>query len=108
MEQLYSDIASKVAINAFTALFKSCYGGLRKAGHWVALENKERDFFGRAAARYVNRIQERYDTVRIFGMSEPVKLQSIFTRVNILEKITSQQRESVEELERAFDRDRRG
>ena len=45
--------------------------------------------------------------MRIFGMNQPIPLRSIYTRVNILGKITAQQRITVENLEQLFDRDRR-
>jgi hypothetical protein len=108
MNQQQADILSTVAVQAFTEVFKSSYNALIGAGKWAQSEIKERDFFGRAARRYVERLRERYDSVRIFGMAEPVKLTSIYTRVNILEKITSRQRETLEDLIDWFERDRYG
>jgi len=107
MDQTSSDIATKVAVNALTEVFKTCYHGLKGVKKWVIEENKEHDFFGTAASKYLRAIQERYDTIRIFGMSEPVKLSNIYTRVDVLKKITSRQIESVEDLEKFFDRDTR-
>jgi predicted NACHT family NTPase len=60
-----------------------------------------------AARRYVQRIEYRYNNMRIFGMNQPVPLRSIYTRVNILEKITATQQRTIQELEQYFDRDRR-
>src|ERR1043165_7296108 len=108
MDQLSTELLSQIAVNAFTEVFKSTYYSLEKARRWVINDNKEHDYLGLAARRYISRIEERYGTIRIFGMTEPIKLKNIYTRVNVLEKITSQQRETVEDLFKYFERDRRG
>ncbi|MCU1268420.1 MAG: putative NTPase family [Acidobacteria bacterium] len=102
MDHLTTDLAAKVAVNAFTEIFKSCYHGLKDSLDWIKGKNDERDFFGFAARRYTEQIEERYGTMRIFGMSESIPIRNIYTRVNVLEKITSQQRETVEDLHRWF------
>jgi hypothetical protein len=100
------EMASKVAVNLTTEVFQSCFRELGRASDWIRSKNKERDPLGLAAKRYCDKVEELYNVVRIFGMSKPVPLRSVYTRVNILERITARYRATVEELEHVFDRDR--
>ena len=71
-------------------------------------KNKERDFFGAATKKYVGSLIERYNNVKVLGMREPIPLKSLYVRANILEKISAEHRGlRLEDLEKAFDRDRR-
>jgi len=103
-----ADIAAKVAANLITEAFKSSFKSLKEAEDWLVRLNKKRDFFGFAARRYAHKVESRYNSMRIFGMNNPVPLRNIYTRVNVLNKITSSHRTTVEDLERFFDLDRRG
>src|SRR4051794_1127357 len=100
-----SEIVSKVAVDLVTSVFKSSLGRLKEAQDWLNNKNTQFDPLGSAARKYAERIEERYNSMRIFGMDKPVPLRSIYTRVNILEKITSRHRATVRELELFFDRD---
>jgi hypothetical protein len=102
MDQFSTDIISKVGVNALTEVFKSCHHGLKSASKWLVVQNKTHDFFGLAANKYVEKLQNQYGTIRIMGMANPISLNKVFTQVNILEKITSQHRETVKELESTF------
>jgi predicted NACHT family NTPase len=44
-------------------------------------------------------IQKRCGTMRVLDMSQPITIDSIYTSVNILEKISRNQRRSIEELQ---------
>jgi len=101
------DASLKVGVGLITEVFKSCLAGLSDADQWIRSANGKYDPFGMAARRYAEKMEECYNSVRIFAMSRPVPLRSIYTRINILKKITSSHRVSVEELERLFDRDRK-
>lgn len=101
------DIAVKVTINVITEIFKACFSGLKDAEDWIKAKNKQYDPFQRAATKYVQQVEQRYNSMRIFGMNKPVPLRSIYTRINVLEKITARHRATIEELERYFDRDLR-
>ncbi len=68
---------------------------------------KKYDPSGTAIIRYVTGLKERYNTVKVLGMSRPVPLESLYVRANILEKITARMGMSVEELEKCFERDSR-
>ena len=68
---------------------------------------KKYDLFGTALQTYVGRMEERYNTMRIFGMNKPIPLRDIYVRANILEDVTAQDLLTVEELEARFQRDTR-
>lgn len=97
----------KIVADIFIEIFKTSLQGLLKSGKWLFEKGKEKDFFGLAARKYAQKLNERYNIIRIFGMDKPIPLRSIYVRVNILKKIRSKQRVSIEELQKQFDRDRR-
>lgn len=102
-----NELSTKVAVSLITEVFKTCFSGFREAEQWIKNKSKEYDPLGRAGRTYAERLEERYDFMRIFGMTKPVPLRNIYTRVNLLEKITARHRASVKELEEFFDRDLR-
>ncbi|MEW6737140.1 MAG: NACHT domain-containing protein [Acidobacteriota bacterium] len=93
--------------NIVTKLFKEVFESFPSAINWIT-NSLEVNFFSRAGQAYTEQLEKRYNSVRVLGMREPMLLRNIYTRVNILEKITAQQRISLDELEQYFDRDRRG
>jgi predicted NACHT family NTPase len=102
-----TDLAEKVAANIITEVFKSSVKGVKEAKEWFKDKNAEYDIFGNAAQKYVDKVEERFNTIRILGMDKPVLLRNIYARVNILERITARHRATVEDLEKFFDRDNR-
>ncbi len=92
--------------NLITELFKECFQTFKAANSWVENTKIDKNFLSEAGEKYKRHLEERYDSMRIFGMSRPVPLRSIYTRVNILEKISSRHRDTIEDLEKFFDRDR--
>ncbi|MBW4522923.1 MAG: NACHT domain-containing protein [Scytolyngbya sp. HA4215-MV1] len=55
-----------------------------------------------ASKEYVRRYAERHCTIRVLGMSKPVLLESIYTKVQILDEKESSEFESISELENKF------
>jgi predicted NACHT family NTPase len=108
MDNFTTDLVTKVGVNVFSEIFRTGYQGIKDSLNWVQEKSAERDFFGSAAKRYRDQIEERYGTMRIFGMSQPIPIREIYTRVNILEKITAQQRETVEDLHQWFRQNQTG
>lgn len=98
----------QIITSIFLEAFKESFKGIFKSKNWFIAKEKEYDFFGKAAKKYSEKMEERYNSVRIFGMDKPIPLRSIYVRVNILKKITARQGKSIEELEKQFDRDQRG
>lgn len=106
-DDLLTDLGSKLAAHAITEVFNSCFNGLRKASEWAIEKGRERDFFGTAACKYQRAVEERYGTVKTFAMNRPVSLRKIFIKASVLERLTASRYETVEALEKSFDRDRR-
>ncbi|MEW6737810.1 MAG: NACHT domain-containing protein, partial [Acidobacteriota bacterium] len=102
----YSSMTDGDAV--ISQLFKECFQEFTNLTEWVQKNSVEPDFLSKAGQAYTDQLERRYGAIRILGMREPVALRSIYTHANILEKITSQQRVSLDELEQYFDRDKRG
>ena len=101
------DVAAKIAVNLITEIFKEAVKGVKELAALVNERTKGRDFLGCVAKDYQKRLIRRYNVMRIFGMTKPVPLESIYTRVNILERITATRRDSVEQLTELLQRQRR-
>jgi NACHT domain len=108
MEEAAANIVSKVSVNVLTELFEMTLGSFRHADVWLKGKNKKYDPLGLAAKKYAQKMEDRYDSMRIFGMPQPVPLRNIYTRVNVLKKITASHRIDILDLQRFFDFDRRG
>lgn len=68
---------------------------------------RETDPFGKATKKYIGGLIERYNNIKVLGMSERVPLKSLYVRARILEKITSRAGLRPEDLAEYFDFDRR-
>ncbi|MGH8435802.1 MAG: NACHT domain-containing protein [Pseudomonas sp.] len=98
------DLGTAVGKEVFASAWKSA----KKVPQWIQDKYRDHDPFGLEARRYCERIEGRYNTMRIIGMSRPMPIRSIFVRVNILRKISAQHRATVEELEQTLNKDRSG
>jgi len=83
-------------------VFASAWRSVKKVPHWIQDKYREHDPFSLEATRYCERIEGRYNTMRIIGMSRPMPIRSIFVRVNILKKISAQHRSTIDELEQTL------
>jgi len=95
---------SQIVTSFISEILKTAYKGIRDK---VKGEVKEHDFFGTTAKKYGQKIADRYNFIRVFGMSEPIPLRNLYVRTNILEKVSYYKKVSLEELEEAFDQDKR-
>ena len=77
--------------------------GLSSARSWLTKGKSLR----KSGEQYDRRLRETCDTMRVLSMREPVLLTNIYTRVNILEKITAYDWKNLEELEKSFDKAKR-
>jgi len=59
------EMAIKLAVNVVTEIFKESLKGVRGAGEWFRGVRKKYDPFGVAARRYVERVHDRYNTMRV-------------------------------------------
>ena len=89
-------------------VFASAWRSVKKVPQWIQDKYREHDPFGLEAIRYHQRIEGRYNTIRIIGMSRPMPIRSIFVRVNILKKISAQHRSTIDELEQTLKKDQFG
>lgn len=101
------DFASKVAAQVLVELFKESVKGVKELASLLLETNRGKDPLGRAAQEYVKGIHRKYNVMRIFGMADPKPLESVYTRVNLLRRVTATRRETVEELTELFSRERR-
>ena len=104
MTEFIDENTGKIFVNVATELFKSVYKG---ASDKVKGKAKEFDLLNTSARKYAKKMYERYNVVRIFGMSEPVPLENLYVRAYILEKITDRIKISPENLEEFYDHDSR-
>lgn len=100
MTELIDENTGRLAVNIITEIFKSTY---KEVKGWVKEKDMEHDFLGRAAKKYGDKMIDRFNFVRIFGMSKPVPLKDLYVRVRILEKITEETRLKEEDLKTFFD-----
>ena len=85
-----------------TLIFKKAFQSFSKATEWMDNDTIKPDFLRLAGQHYTGQLESRYALFRIFGMGKPANLRSIYTRVNVLEKITARQWLSMEELENDY------
>lgn len=95
---------SQIVTGFISEILKNAYQSIRDK---VKGEVKEHDFYGTAAKKYGQKIAKRYNYIRVFGMTEELPLRNLYVRANILEKASYYQKASLEELEKAFDQDKR-
>lgn len=96
---------SQIITGFISEILKTAYQGIRDK---VKGEVKENDFFDIAAKKYGQKIADRYNFIRVFGMSEPMPLRNLYVRANILEKASYYKKASLEELEKSLNQDKRG
>ena len=97
------DIAERFAAELLTQLFKESLKGVKVLGDYIADKSSGLDSLGLAAKRYGNQMYERYNVIRIFGMPKLLPLSNIYTKVNVLEKITKSRRMDLETIQQEFD-----
>lgn len=102
------DFQMKMSVNIASEVFKLALKGLLDTGKSLIEKGKENEIIRIAANNYIEKMEYKYDNMRIMGMDKPISIRDVFVRINILEKITSRQRVSVKYLEEKFDRDNFG
>jgi predicted NACHT family NTPase len=72
-------------------IFKECMHGVKTLATILSDEAKNRDIWGIAGQKYEESIARRHNSMKILGMTRPVPLDRIYTKVNLLEKISTSQ-----------------
>ncbi|MFN0212936.1 MAG: NACHT domain-containing protein [Saprospiraceae bacterium] len=87
-------LESSIEIGAeiFFSLVKKAYAGI--AGY-----AQERDFFKTATKKYIKNLRDDFGEVRVLGMKERVRLESLYVRANVLEKLQIRSGDLPEEME---------
>ncbi len=86
------------SVDIFLKLVQQAYSGLKGYA-------QEHDFFSTATREYLAGLLQRNSTIKVLTMNEPRPLESLYVRANILTRLTAERGDSVEELEKFFDRD---
>lgn len=103
------DPISPIVSEVFVGLLKTGLSDVLAASHeWLTTKGREADLLDNAGRQYAEGLERRYNFVKILGMDKPIALREIYVRVNILNKITSAQRISIDSLEKQFNLDRDG
>lgn len=98
--------AIAVGKSVLTEIFKGTWSAAKVIPSWISNKYAQHDPFGFEASQYATTVERRYNMMRIIGMSSPMPIRNIFVRVNILKKITSQQRLTTEDMENFFNQDK--
>jgi predicted NACHT family NTPase len=80
--------------NPITSFFAGIAGQIHTASQWK-----------QAAKRYRENLYKQYNRIQIFGQSEPVPLEGVFTHLNILDKPSAFARYDIEALRDAIRKD---
>ena len=108
LQDTTTEIASKIAVSILKDAFKAAANGIKALDKWVGDQAEKRDILGLAARQYAKRMEERYNAMRVLGMTKPVPLRNIYVSVHLLATIRERLHRSIEELEEQFERDKRG
>jgi predicted NACHT family NTPase len=91
---------SGLAVPIFQSLWGS--GGKVLGMFGKTLDEKTREIIFNASKKYVENYGERHGILKVLGMREPVKLESVYTAVQFLDNDTIQSFASIEKLEEFY------
>ncbi|MFY9224125.1 MAG: NACHT domain-containing protein [Blastocatellia bacterium] len=94
--------------NAVSKLFKTYFEEFsiklpNKLIHWLINNDQELDFLNIAATLYKKQIEERCNFIKILGMPSPVSVKKVYVKVNLLNKLSSQTYQSLNDFQEYFD-----
>jgi hypothetical protein len=95
-------IVSEVTVKLLASILQSGGKVVGKSVNKASNYAHDIDMFRTAARKYAVAQEQRHNCMRIFGMTEPVPLRQIYTRINILKKITSQHRITLHDMEKLY------
>ena len=100
MEPLVASAVSGVAVPIFQSLWGG--GGKLLGLFGKTLDEKTRELIFTASKQYVQNYAERHGILKVLGMREPVKLESVYTAVQFLDNDAIRSFESIEKLEQSY------
>ncbi|MEH1844367.1 MAG: NACHT domain-containing protein [Nostoc sp.] len=100
MESLAAQAVSGLAVPIFQILWGGSSKVLGIFGK--TLDEKTREIIFAASKQYVQKYEERHGILKVLGMREPVKLESVYTAVQFLGDDAIRSLESIENLEEVY------
>jgi len=104
MEPLVAAVAASAVSGVAVPIFQSLWGsGGKLLGLFSKkLDEKTRDLIFTASNQYVQNYAERHGILKVLGMREPVKLESVYTAVQFLDNKAIRSFDSIENLEQSY------
>ncbi|MHC5915647.1 MAG: NACHT domain-containing protein [Nostoc sp.] len=104
MEPLVAAAAASAVSGVAVPIFQSLWGGGGKllGIFGKTLDEKTKELIFAASKQYVQNYEERHGILKVLGMREPVKLESVYTSVQFLDDDTIPSFESIEYLENFY------
>ncbi|MEH2309739.1 hypothetical protein [Nostoc sp.] len=100
IESFAAQAVSGLAVPIFQILWG---GGGKVLGIFgKTLDEKTREIIFAASKQYVQKYEERHGILKVLGMREPVKLESVYTAVQFLGDDAIRSFESIENLEEVY------
>ena len=81
------ELGAKLALSALSTIFKEAASGVAKLSSALVREAHVHDIFGRAVNMYADQLVRSFSKIKILGMSSPLPLASIYTKVRVLDRI---------------------
>jgi hypothetical protein len=104
MEPLVATVAASAVSGVAVPIFQSLWGGGGKllGLFGKTLDEKTRELIFTASNQYVQNYAERHGILKVLGMREPVKLESVYTAVQFLDNEARSSFDSIENLEKFY------
>ena len=100
MTGVESLVVSGIAVQIFKSLWDN--SGKFLGIFAKTLDKNTKDLIFKASNQYTKNYEERHGILKVLGMREPVKLESIYTTVQLLDERNIQDFASVEKLEEVY------
>ncbi len=104
IEPLVTAVATSAVSGVATPIFQSLWGGGGKllGLFGKTLDKKTRELIFTASKQYTLNYQERHGILKVLGMRESVKLESVYTSVQFLDNDAIRSFESIKNLEQSY------
>lgn len=89
----------KPAVNGLTGIV---FDIVKKAGGNLLQAIGDKQTIDKASRQYAQKYESRYGSLKLLGMQQAVPLESVYTAVGFLDKLSIRQFESIEALEQAY------
>jgi predicted NACHT family NTPase len=97
------ELTTKIAVSFLSEIFKEAIKGVGSLSSSLSNELLSHDVLGIAARRYRDHAFERFNVMKIFGMTDAIPLTNIYTRVQVLRNLPRNQRRTADDLQYDFE-----